>query len=156
VRLRREIMSKKLIVLIILVLVGSLVIAGCTTSTTTENKTANATRTANATKTASVTTSAAVATGNKIGVADYQNFTIRLRSNPSTGYRWQESYDPTYVSLVSKTFISDPLPSGAVGVGGYDVYTFKALKMGTTTIRFDNFCPAHQLINSATYTIIIS
>jgi inhibitor of cysteine peptidase len=149
-------MSKKLIILIILVLMGSLVIAGCTTSTTTENKTATATATANATKTANVTTGATAATGNKIAVAANQNFTIRLRSNPSTGYRWQESYDHTYVSLVNKTFVSDPHPSGAVGVGGYDVYTFKAVKVGTTTIRFDYYCPAHTLVNSTTYTIVIT
>ena len=149
-------MSKNLIVLIILVLMGSLVIAGCTTSTTTENKTTNATTTATATKTANVTMGATAATGNKIGVAEYQNFTIRLRSNPGTGYRWQESYDSTYVSLVNKTFVSDPHPSGMVGVGGYDVYTFKALKIGTTAIRFDDFCPAHTLVNSTTYTIVIT
>ena len=149
-------MSKKLIVLIILVLMGSLVIAGCTTSTTTENKTANATTTANATKTANVTKNATAATGNKINVATNQNFTIRLRSNPSTGYRWQENYDHTYVSLVNKTFVSDPNPSGKVGVGGYDVYTFKALKTGTSAIRFDDFCPAHTLVNSTTHTIVIT
>jgi predicted secreted protein len=149
-------MSKKLIVVIILVLMGSLVIAGCTTSTTTENKTANATTAANATKTANVTMGATTTTGNKIGIAANQNFTVRLRSNPSTGYRWQENYDHTYVSLVNKTFVSDPHPLGMVGVGGYDVYTFKALKIGTTVIRFDDFCPAHTLVNSTTYTIVIT
>ena len=137
-------MGKNLIALIILVLMGSLFIAGCTTSTTTENKTANATTTATAT------------TGSQIGVAQGQDFTIRLRSNPGTGYRWQESYDSTYVSLVNKTFVSDPHPSGMVGVGGYDVYPFKALKTGTTAIRFDNISPAQQVVNSTTYTIIIT
>jgi predicted secreted protein len=150
VRLRRDIMSKNLIILIILVLMGSLLIAGCMTSTNTENKTANATTSAN------VTTGANVMTGSQIGVAEYQDFTIRLRSNPSTGHRWQENYDSTYVSPVSKTFQSDPNPSGMVGVGGYDVYAFKALKSGTTVIRFDNISPAQQVVNCTTYTIVIT
>jgi inhibitor of cysteine peptidase len=137
-------MNKNLMLLIILVLIGSLFIAGCMTSTTTENKTVNATITATTT------------TGSQIGVARRQDFTIRLRSNPSTGYRWQENYDSTYVSTVSHTFESDPHPSGMVGVGGYDVYGFKAVKTGTTTIRFDNISPAQQVVNSTTYTIVVT
>jgi predicted secreted protein len=95
-------------------------------------------------------------TENQISVAEYQNFTIRLRSNPSTGHRWQENYDSTYVSLANKAFQSDSNPSGKVGVGGYDVYTFKALKSGTTVIRFDSISPAQQVVNCTAYTIVIT
>jgi predicted secreted protein len=153
-RLRKEIMSKSLIALIILVLLGSLFIAGVTTSMATENKPADATTTSSATKTVTVTTDACVVTGNMVGVAKCQDFTIRLLSHPRLGCRWQECYDSTYVSLVNKSFENDP-SSGTIGASGYDVFTFNALKEGTTIIKFDYTCPAERVVNSTTYTIII-
>jgi predicted secreted protein len=148
-------MSKNLIALIILVLISSLFIARCATSTASENKTADATTTSSATKTLTVTTGATAATGNTVDVAEYQNFTIRLHSSPRIGCRWQESYDSTYVFLVNKSFENDP-SSSTVGASGYDVFTFNALKEGTTVIRFDYISPVQRVFNSTTYTIIIT
>jgi predicted secreted protein len=148
-------MSKNLTVLIILVLIGSLFIAGCTTSAAIENKPADATKTSTASKTVTVTTGAPAATGNTVGVAECQDFTIRLLSHPRLGCRWQESYDSTYVSLVNKSFENDP-SSGTIGANGYDVFTFNALREGTTVIRFDYVCPAERVVNSTTYTIVIT
>lgn len=43
--------------------------------------------------------------------------------NPSTGYHWRLSYDPT-VKLISHQYIPDVNPFHYVGVGGHDIYKF--------------------------------
>jgi inhibitor of cysteine peptidase len=154
-------MNKYLIGLVSLWLVGSTFIAGYTASATPSSQTVNAANksasaTTNAVKKADEMTSANAKQETQIVVAQGQVFTTWLRSNPSTGYRWQVNYDPNYVTLISQTFISDPHPPGKVGVGGYDLYIFTALKAGTTAIRFDNVSPAQQVVNTTLYTIIIT
>jgi predicted secreted protein len=154
-------MNKHLIGLVILGVVGSTLIAGCTASATLSNQPANAIIKSTAANTYAMNNAKEIAGANTwqgihlIVVAQGQTFTILLRSNPSTGYRWQANYDPSCVTLVNQTFQSDPHPPGKVGVGGFDVYTFMALKAGTTTIRFDNISPARQVCNSITGTIVI-
>jgi predicted secreted protein len=155
-------MNKHLIGLVILGVVSSMLIAGCTASATPSNQPTNAIIKSTAANTYAISTAKEIAGANTsqgihmIVVAQQgQTFTIWLRSNPSTGYRWQANYDPSYVTLVNQTFQSDPHPPGKVGVGGFDIWTFMALKAGTTTIRFDKISPAQQVCNSITGTVII-
>jgi inhibitor of cysteine peptidase len=153
-------MNKYLIGLVIFGLVGSIFVVGCT-SATPPSQTVNAaaksdSATTTATRTASAMTNANAMQETQLTVAQGQPFTIWLRSNPSTGYQWQVHYDSNYVTLISQTFISDPHHPGKVGVGGYDLCIFTALKEGTTAIRFDNISPAQQVVNTTSCTVIIT
>ncbi|MBS1174392.1 MAG: putative chagasin family peptidase inhibitor [Burkholderiaceae bacterium] len=64
-------------------------------------------------------------------------FSIQLRSNPTTGYRWQlvEPFDKTLLDKVSNHYQADANPNHMVGVGGTETWTFKALKSGHTEIQ---------------------
>jgi len=153
-------MNKYLIGLIILGLVSPTFISGYTVSATPSSQTVSVAAkdvlaTADATRTANAMTSVNAKQEHQIVVLQGQVFAAWLRSNPSTGYRWQANYDSSYVTLVNQTFISDPHPPGKVGVGGYDLFIFTALKAGTTAIRFDNISPAQQVVNTTTCTITI-
>jgi inhibitor of cysteine peptidase len=153
-------MNKYLIGLVILGLVGSIFVVGCTSATPSSQtvnaaaKSASATTTA--TRTANAMTNANAMQETQLTVTQGQPFTLWLRSNPSTGYQWQVHYDSNYVTLISQTFISDPHPPGKVGVGGYDLCIFTTLKEGTTAIRFDNISPAQQVVNTTTCTVVIT
>ena len=67
-----------------------------------------------------------------VGAGD--EFVICLDSNPSTGYGWMADFDPDVLSLVKKTFESSRHPSGMVGVGGRELFTFAVLKAGVTKL----------------------
>ncbi len=63
-----------------------------------------------------------------------KEFTIRLDSNPTTGYSWQlaEPYDESIVRLLEAEYI--PSTTKRVGAGGEEKWTFQALKKGTAKI----------------------
>lgn len=64
-----------------------------------------------------------------------QEFVIPLVSNPTTGYRWQASYDEIMLELVEKSY--EPgvaAKQGVVGAGGTELFRFKALEWGQTRI----------------------
>jgi len=66
-------------------------------------------------------------------------FTVTLCSNPTTGFQWAESAeisDQTVVRQKSHEFIASE-NKGVVGAPGKEVWTFKALKKGTSTISID-------------------
>ena len=58
-------------------------------------------------------------------------FTIRLRSNPTTGYSWVLDHDHDHLELVSESY---ERLSMAIGGGGVTMFKFIALKRGVTTI----------------------
>jgi len=54
--------------------------------------------------------------------------TVRLRSNPTTGYQWSYKIgDPASVEEVTSEYIEDEHEEGMVGVGGMWVCSFRAL-----------------------------
>ena len=62
-----------------------------------------------------------------------QNFTIKMESNPTTGYGWQLSKAlDNKISLVTNAFI--PPDSKLCGAGGHELWTFKAIGEGQTDI----------------------
>jgi inhibitor of cysteine peptidase len=66
-------------------------------------------------------------------------FTVTLCSNATTGFSWSESAqisDPTVVQQTAHEFVS-PQNTGIVGAPGSEVWTFKALKKGTSTINME-------------------
>jgi predicted secreted protein len=58
-------------------------------------------------------------------------FTIRLQSNPTTGYSWVLDHDHERLELVSESY---ERLSMSIGGGGVTVFKFVALKRGVTTI----------------------
>ncbi len=100
----------------------------------------------------------ATAKGADVTISKGQNFTLQLQSNPSTGYRWEPIYDNSSLTLINRTFISNASTRSVpiVGAGGTDVFTFQAMKQGTTIVIFNNISPANQTINSLNYTVAIT
>jgi predicted secreted protein len=91
-----------------------------------------------------------------VTVGEGQEFTITLRTNPSTGYHWEPHFNSNALSLTSRTFISDPNPYNLVGVPGSELFTFRSLVKGTTAVTFDNVNPSQvvtaQMVCAVTVT----
>jgi inhibitor of cysteine peptidase len=83
-----------------------------------------------------------------------QQFSIALRSNPTTGYRWQPSFDAGALASISSTYVPD-VPM-RVGSGGTEVFTFQALRAGTSKIMFDYVRSWERgAINETSYTVTV-
>jgi inhibitor of cysteine peptidase len=84
--------------------------------------------------------------------------TVTLESNQTTGYSWElkEISDP---SVLQKTDSKYETPtSGLVGAGGKEVWTFKALKAGTTTLSMEYSQPwegGQKDAKSFTLTVVV-
>lgn len=63
-----------------------------------------------------------------------RTFTVRLSSNPSTGYAWHLTPDE-HVDVVEETFES-AAAEGVVGSGGTQVFKLRARQVGRTTLTF--------------------
>jgi inhibitor of cysteine peptidase len=64
-----------------------------------------------------------------------QEFTIALKSNPTTGYDWEYiSVFYQWIQSLGKTYEADN--TGLIGSGGTDKFTFKAKVKGTATLVF--------------------
>src|SRR4030042_4406074 len=75
----------------------------------------------------------------QMAVTAGNTFTVTLCSNATTGFQWSESAvisDPTVVQQTGHEFVS-PEKTGLVGAPGNEVWTFKALKKGTSTITME-------------------
>ncbi len=67
------------------------------------------------------------------------SFTLTLGSNPTTGFTWPDEPqigDQTVLQQTAHEFIP-PGEEGIVGAPGKDVWTFKALKKGTTEVSME-------------------
>jgi len=75
----------------------------------------------------------------QVEVAIGDEFTMTLCSNPTTGYQWSESAtisEPSVLQQVDHKFIP-PEDKDLAGAPGQEVWTFKALKAGTSTASFE-------------------
>jgi len=75
----------------------------------------------------------------QIEVTAGSTFTVTLCSNPTTGYQWADLSaisDETVVRQISHEFIA-PEKTGVVGAPGKEVWAFKTLKKGTSTVSID-------------------
>jgi inhibitor of cysteine peptidase len=66
------------------------------------------------------------------------SFTVTLCSNQTTGFQWSESAqisDQTVIRQTGHKF--EPPKGGLVGAAGQEVWTFEALKKGTSTISME-------------------
>ena len=95
-----------------------------------------------------------------VGIEQGTEFTVILESHRNAGYEWREYYDAGMLSLVEHVFnpyiTYTPGGPAAVGVGGKEVYRFKALKAGGTTLNFEcSQMDSHRLSERATYEVEI-
>ena len=69
-----------------------------------------------------------------ITAAPGSDFAIRLASNATTGYRWELLTPPDSAVVTLRNSRYDGPDSQLVGAGGHEVWTFRAVAPGTTTI----------------------
>ena len=126
---------RAVIAVLVLVMIASLSIAGCTSST--NNQTAS-----------SAPQTTAATTAKQIVVAQGQQFSITLPQNQTTGATWVPTYNASAISQKSGS-----------GSGETEVFTFQALKAGTTIIMFDarslGTANATRTLNETIYTVIV-
>ena len=73
-----------------------------------------------------------------------ESFELVVPSNPSTGYHWDiiPELDMNIVEFISQDYIAEqPVSPGS---GGVDVWTFRALNAGETTIVLGYFPPEND------------
>lgn len=78
-----------------------------------------------------------------------RNFSFKLPSNPTTGYSWQlMSLPPDSINLLDKSYKQDrPMPEPGqdsqvseteiIGAGGFEIWTFRALKTDSFELLFE-------------------
>ena len=86
------------------------------------------------------------------------NITIILKSNPTTGYQWQvaKPLDESTLKLISSEYLADK--TTLVGAGGKQVWRFKTLKPGQTSISFKYVRPWEKNTppqNKESYLVVI-
>lgn len=66
-----------------------------------------------------------------------QEFVIKLRSNRTTGYQWRlaKSLDKDILQLVKSKYVAPK--TSALGAGGDELWTFKAVGKGRTQISLE-------------------
>ena len=79
--------------------------------------------------------------GTTLQVTQGDELVISLESNPTTGYSWAESKSSQasdVLQLVSKKYESE---SDAIGAGGIETWTYKAVGAGTANLELDYLRP---------------
>jgi inhibitor of cysteine peptidase len=71
----------------------------------------------------------------RISVKTSQDFCLKIESNPSTGYGWEldQPLDETMLELVGRD-VEQPRASTMAGAPQFEIWAFRALKTGETTI----------------------
>ena len=75
-----------------------------------------------------------------VEVATGDSFTVTLCSNPTTGFIWSESAqisDQTVLQQTDHKFVAPEEAEAIMGAAGQEVWTFKALKKGETTVSLE-------------------
>lgn len=96
--------------------------------------------------------------GKSIEVTAGNEFKIVIDSNPSTGYHWDRigDLDESIVQFVSSEYrAAGPAMPGS---GGREVWTFKAVAPGETTVVLGYYPPSNDPVEPAqtvTFTIIV-
>ena len=75
--------------------------------------------------------------GKQVKIAVGGTVTVTLDSNVTTGYSWElkEIGDNNVLQKTDNKYIAPT--GGAIGAGGQEVWTFKALAPGTSTLTMD-------------------
>jgi len=86
-----------------------------------------------------------------------KTFTIALDANASTGYNWSQTIkDTNVVAYVDNAYVAAATGPQTVGGGGTDIFTFKAVGKGTTTITLNYARPWESVPPAQTRTITVT
>ncbi len=97
--------------------------------------------------------------GKEITMTAGSTLTVTLESNITTGYSWNENAnigDKAVMQQTDHKYQSPATP--ALGAGGKEVWTFKALKVGKSTISMEYrrpFEPNVALAKTFTLTVVV-
>ncbi len=71
-------------------------------------------------------------------VKDAETFTIEIPSNVTTGFKWvlANKIKPNIITKLSNEYVGDESAENMVGVGGKEIWKFKAEKAGETFLYF--------------------
>ena len=76
--------------------------------------------------------------GHEVTVTVGQVLLVELPSNVTTGFDWNNRTSGEVVEqLGQREYMEDSHPFGMVGVGGTEIWRFKAAKAGRETLRLD-------------------
>ncbi|MDD5591386.1 MAG: protease inhibitor I42 family protein [Dehalococcoidales bacterium] len=116
-------MGKRFVVLVAVAAMASLVLSGCSPAGS------------SAPGTVSVDESSS---GKQVEIAAGGTLTVTLESNATTGFQWELKSvgDPAVLQSQGGTY-NAPEDTGVVGAGGEEVWTFKALKAGTSSLSME-------------------
>ena len=75
--------------------------------------------------------------GKQVEIAVGGSLTVTLESNATTGYSWElkEIGDTSILQKTDNKYVAPT--SGLIGAGGKEVWNFKALKAGKTTLSME-------------------
>ena len=74
----------------------------------------------------------------EVEIAVDGSLTVTLCSNPTTGFQWSESAQISDQTILQQTYHEFVPPKGDVpGAAGKEIWTFKALKKGTSTVSME-------------------
>ena len=75
-------------------------------------------------------------TGHEVTMTVGQVIVVELPSNATTGYGWNyRSEDMPVLEKTGSAYMENAHPFGMVGVGGTEIWRFRALKVGRQTLR---------------------
>ena len=97
--------------------------------------------------------------GKTINVATGGELTVTLESNITTGYSWTENASMSQSGVLQQTGHQYQPPAQQIpGRGGQEVWTFKALAAGTTTVSMEYkrpFEPNNPPANTFNITVMV-
>lgn len=93
--------------------------------------------------------------GKTVSLAKDSMVTIRLKENPTTGYRWVVTL-PEGLSVVSDEYTPDAVHTDIVGSGGAHTWKLRPSQFGTYTFRAIHMQPWMNVTGSEeTYTLTL-
>ncbi len=93
--------------------------------------------------------------GTTLQVAPDDEIVISLESNPTTGFSWHEaekSRNNGILQLLAKSYESE---SDAVGAGGVETWTYKAIKAGKAVLELNYLRPFEPENVAGKFTVTI-
>ena len=99
--------------------------------------------------------------GKVINVTVGQVLVVELPGNRTTGYGWnQPAASETVLERVGEpAYVKNPAPSGMAGVGGKEIWRFRAAKAGRQRLRLEYARPWEKNTPPAkvvTFTVVVS
>lgn len=99
--------------------------------------------------------------GREANVTVGQVLTVELPGNRTTGFSWNEPATTEMVlERVGKpAYVTNPAPSGMVGVSGKEIWRFRATKAGRQTLRLEYARPWEKDVAPAkvvTFKVLVS